>query len=243
MAGGDARASKIELPAHETRGYFKPSMRLCLLILVGTAASAFSQTDDRQAAYRQLRDEARAASLIEKVSKDIDNEHYEAALAKAEEALKLNPNDPVTLNAHGAALTELGRYEEAAHSLDAAIAANPDAFPPLYNLSETLVLQKKYRDAAEQFRALQRRFGAMPILKYKLYFCYALDGQQDKAAAALKSLIHPMDGPAWYYGHALENLIAGNKAEARRLQAVAEAIHPKEVKTYRETLRSAGLLK
>lgn len=219
-------------------------MRLCLLILLGTMAAAAAQAGgDRQAAYRQLRDEARLATLVDAVTKNINEQRYAEALKKADEALKLKPGDAVTLNARGAALTELGRYEEAVQSLNAAVAAAPDSFPPQYNLGEALALQKKYGDAADQFVVLQTRFGTMPILKYKIYICYALDGQKDKAAAALKALASPMDGPAWYYAHAVDEFLSGRKSEARSLLDVADAIHPDEVKTYRETLGDTGLLK
>jgi tetratricopeptide (TPR) repeat protein len=236
------RASKIELPATEGRGYLEPSMRLCVLILIGTAATAFPQ-NARDAAYDKLRNDVRATKLVEQVSEDLKAHRYEAALKKADEAATLRPGDSVTLNARGAALSRLRRFGEAETALKAAVTADPKAFPPQYNLAEMLYLQKNYLDAVSALTSLQNRFGAQPLIKYDIYVCSALGGLKEQTADALAAMRYPQDGAAWYYAQAVDRLLAGKKAEAKRLMKIADAIHQEDAQPYRDTLVDVGLIK
>lgn len=219
-------------------------MRLCLLILIGTLSGGGTQAaGSPAAAYESLRDDARVTKLVKEVDSDIKARRYDEALKKADEAAALRPEDPAALNAKGAALTELKRFDEAAKALDAAAAADPKAFAPQFNRGEILFLQKKYLDAALLFSELQDHFGALPLLKYKIYLCYALDGSKDRANEALASMRYPQDGEAWYFAYAAARLLDGNRGEAKRLIATADAINPKETAAYHDTLRETDLLK
>ena len=219
-------------------------MRSWVLILSGILAAAFPlAAGTREDAYADLRNEAHATKLIDQASADIKAHRYEAALKKADEALALQPGNAIALNARGAALTELRRFPEAEKALDAAVAADPKSFPQQFNQGELLALQKKYSDATVQFDVLQGRFGPLPILKYKIYLCYALNNQPDRAAEALANLRFPQDGAAWYFAQAADRLMAGKKSEANRYISAAEAIDDENAQTYRDTLVDAGLLK
>lgn len=213
--------------------------------LFAATAVAASPADDaaRRDALDRLSKEARTETLLLLSAEDIKAHRYDQALKRADEALVLSPGNAVALNTRGAALTELRRYEEATKVLESAAAAAPEAFAPQYNQGEVLFLQKKYPEAAEHFANLQLRFGQTPILKYKLYLCYALSGKKDLAAQRLKIMRYPADGAAWYFANAVDLLQTGRAAEARRLVAAAESIHEDETVTYRDTLVEAGLLK
>ncbi|MGH8046643.1 MAG: hypothetical protein ACREKL_05320 [Chthoniobacterales bacterium] len=217
-------------------------MRLCVLILIGTAAAAFAQ-DKRETAYDQLRDDARATKLVEQVADDIKAHRYEDALKKANEAATLRPADAVTLNARGAALSRLRRYAEAESALKAAVTADPKAFPPQYNLAEELYLQKKYFDALAALKTLVSRFGPLPILKYDIYLCSLLCGLKQQSSSALAEMHFPQDGAAWYYAHAADLLMAGKKNEAKKLMKIADHIDADDAQPYRETLMDLELLK
>ncbi|MDD5198882.1 MAG: tetratricopeptide repeat protein [Terrimicrobiaceae bacterium] len=220
-------------------------MRRCIpyLLALASAAAAPAGAVSRDEAFARLRDEARVAKLEEQSADDVKNHRYEVALKKAIEADALRPGNPIILNTKGAALTELGRYDEATKALEAAVAADPQAFQPQFNQGEMLSLQKKYSDAAVQFTVLLSRFGAIPIIKYKIYLCYVLTGQKNLASDALRTMRYPEDGAAWYFAHAVDRLQAGQRSEALRLLAAADAIHHEEAQTYRDTLRGTGLLK
>lgn len=220
-------------------------MRRCLalLLLAATAAvAAPTPPADRDAAFERIQRDARASRLLDLAADDIKNKRLDAALAHALEAEKLRPNDAAVLNTKGAALTELRRFDDARVALEAALVADPNGFAPQYNLGEILALQKRYSDAAVHFTVLESRFGALPLLKYKIYLCHALGGNTERAAERLRQMRYPEDGAAWYFAQAVALAQAGKKREARELVAAAAAIHPKEVDTYRDTLRDSELL-
>jgi predicted Zn-dependent protease len=220
---------------------------LALLLLafatLARAQSASPAPADREAAYERLRDQELFSKLIEQAGDDLKKRHYQAALKKAETAKKLAPGNAEALNAQGAALVELKRYDEAAKALAAAVAADPNSLPPRYNQAEMLAMQKKYADAAAEFGLLETQFGPQPLLKYKIFLCKLLAGDTDDAAAELRGLRYPEDGAAWYFAHIADQLAAGQRSEAKRLLAAAKAIHGDETITYLESLQESGLLK
>jgi tetratricopeptide (TPR) repeat protein len=56
----------------------------------------------------------------------------EEALADCNEALRLAPDDPATLDSRGFTYLKLGRFEQAIGDYDAALARNPRASGSLY---------------------------------------------------------------------------------------------------------------
>lgn len=197
----------------------------------------------RDAAYERLRDQELFSKLIEQAGDDLKKRHYQAALKKADAAEKLAPGNAEALNAQGAALVELKRYDEAAKALDAAVAADPNSLPPRYNQAEMLAMQKKYADAAAEFGRLETQFGILPLLKYKIFLCKLLAGDADDAADELRRMRYPEDGAAWYFAFIADRLKAGQRGEAKRLLTAAKAIHGDETATYLESLQESGLLK
>ncbi len=219
-------------------------MRLRVLIFTGVISAALAAAEaDQNPAFAGLRKDARLTKLLAEGDAEIKDHRYDEALKKVDEAAQIHPDDPAVLNARGAVLTELKRYDEAEKDIDSAIAADPKAFAPQFNRGEIMFLQKKYSDAALQFSELQASFGAIPLLKFKLYLCYALDNRKETARDALAQMRYPQDGVAWYFAYGVARLLEGKPREGQRLFAVANAIDPKETPTYRDTLRDADLLK
>jgi tetratricopeptide (TPR) repeat protein len=217
-----------------------------LLLAFATLAQAQPATPapaGRDAAYERLRDQELFSKLLEQTGNDLKKRHYQAALKKAEAAEKLAPGNAEALNAQGAALVELKRYDEAAKALADAVAADPNSLPARYNQAEMLAMQKKYDDAAADFALLETQFGPQPLIKYKIFLCKLLAGDTDDAETALRRMRYPEDGAAWYFAHVADRLKAGQRGEAKRLLSAAEAIHGDETATYLETLQESGLLK
>jgi tetratricopeptide (TPR) repeat protein len=217
-------------------------MRLSLVILASLAVLAHAK-ESREAAVSTLQKEARAKVLVEGIADDIAARHYDRALKKADEALRLRPDDPVVLNARGAALSRLRRFDEAKAAFEICVKADPQSFPARYNLAEILALQKNHLDALGEFLALRSAFGASPLLKFNIYMCYAAAGRKEDAAAALDAMLYPLDGAAWYYAHAADRFRAGKPAEARRLMKIADAIHGDDAASYRDWLVDFELTK
>lgn len=212
------------------------------LLLAAAGPLAAEPVPAADAALDRIQNEARVDRLLELAAGELREKRLEAALRHIEEAAAVRPNDPVILNTKGAILIEMRRFPEARTVLGQAVAADPASFAPQYNLGEILALEKKYAEAAEHYKGLEARFGDVPLLRFKIYICARQAGKTDEARERLLTLSYPGDGAAWYFAHAVDQLDRKHRAEARRLIAAAEAIHPKDSETYHQTLKDADLL-
>lgn len=190
-------------------------MRIVALLIAASAASAQSSSPE------QLFRDAVAAQ-----------QHGDDALAvrKYQELLKRYP-DAVEVRANlGAALSTLGRYDEAIEQYRAVLAKKDN---PNLRLNLALAYYKKgdLREAAQQLNTLDRAQPGDTRVATLLADCYSRLGQDEKAIAVLRPVeaAHPDDlAVAWllgsaliHAGHAREGLdrvdrVAreGNKAEA-----------------------------
>jgi tetratricopeptide (TPR) repeat protein len=82
------------------------------------------------------------------------------ALAAAEEALKLSPNDAGATHSRGAALLKLGRAQEALALFDALLAGGVDGPAVHLNRGKALLALKREREARDAFAEGVRRFPA-----------------------------------------------------------------------------------
>lgn len=71
--------------------------------------------------------------LNTQVMKLAQNNNYTKCLEILQEAEKLDPKDPLTLQNKGHILSKLGRYDEALKNFDIVIANNPKLASPYYN--------------------------------------------------------------------------------------------------------------
>jgi tetratricopeptide (TPR) repeat protein len=218
-------------------------MRLGVLACLLLSAALAWADPPRNAAYERVRSESELNLLLDQCAKFQKEHRYDQALKAADHAVSLAPKNPLALNAKGAVLTQMRRFEEARKIFDEAIAIDPDGLPPQFNEAEIFSMEKKYAEAAIAFHALTARFGSVPVLKFKVYLCYALAGEGDHAAEALAQINYPADGPAWYFAQAASQLLSHNNAEGRRLITTGSAIYPDEGDEYLESLHDSGLLK
>ena len=218
-------------------------MRLGVLaFLLSFAALAWADSP-QNAAYERVRNEGEVNLLLDQCSKLQKEHRYDQALNIADKAVSLAPKNAFVLNAKGAVLTQMRRFDEARKIFDEAIAIDPAGLPPQFNEAEILAMEKKYSEAAIAFNALTARFGNLPVLKFKVYLCYALAGEESHAAEALAKIDYPADGPAWYFSQAASQLLSHKDAEARRLIATGNAIYPDEGDEYLQSLHDTGLVK
>lgn len=219
------------------------ALSLALIFALSSLQAEEKAPVDRNAAYERVRDTEKLGMLIERAGTNISDGKSEAALADATLAVELEPENPSALNAKAAALIDLQRYDEATPLLEEALRNDPDHFPALFNRAEVLLLQRKYSDAAVEFRMLYSKFPNNPLVKFKVYLSYHLAGRDDIAHDVLNSLRFTFDGPAWYYAQAASKFIANDPRGARKLIRTAKAIHPEDAGRYEEALEEAGLLK
>lgn len=218
------------------------ALLLVLLLAVPSIRAAESQSISRNAAYERIRDSANVSKQVKKTGELIQSGELDAALALAEEALRTEPGNAETLNAKAAVLIEMGKYDDAAELLAEAERIAPDFLVARFNHAEALLLQKNYWDAAYEFLTLHRNSPENSLIKFKLYIAYHLAGRDDLAEQFLESMRYPIDGPAWYYSHAAEDLLNDEPKKARRLMKAARAIHPDEAGQYDRALQKIGLL-
>jgi tetratricopeptide (TPR) repeat protein len=173
-------------------------MRIVALIVAGGAAWAQSSSPD------QIFRDAVAAQ-----------QHGDDGLAvrKYQELLKSYP-DSVEVRANlGAALSKLGRYDEAIVQYRAVLAKKDNAGLRL-NLALAYYKKGAWRDAAQQLNTLRAAQPDDTRVATLLADCYANLGQDEQAIAALKPVEaeHPDDlAVAWLLGSAL--IRAGHQRE------------------------------
>ncbi|MCC6262888.1 MAG: tetratricopeptide repeat protein [Bryobacterales bacterium] len=80
----------------------------------------------------------------------------EAALASAEKALSLEPDDPVSVFLYAQALSDLRRYPEAVEAYGQVLALQPDSPMALNNLGNVMRAIDRHEEAAELYRMALR---------------------------------------------------------------------------------------
>ena len=109
---------------------------------------------------------------------------YERALAQADRAIAINPNDELNFNVRGSILIYAGRPSEAISWLQASLRLDPANAPASVGLGVANYFLKQYGDAIEAFdRALARDPGRVnQLLAHPLLAaCYARLGRMDEA--------------------------------------------------------------
>jgi Flp pilus assembly protein TadD len=103
---------------------------------------------------------------------------WEEALRAADEGLTLDPDDDICLNNRAAALTKLGRHDEAARTLEGTLEKHPEDAHTHANRGWTLLHENEPRKAIEHFRESLRldpnsewaRLGLIEALRAKNWF-------------------------------------------------------------------------
>ncbi len=215
------------------------------IILLATAPLPAAETTlSRDEAFREIQSEEVTVSILEQASDDLEAKRYEEALAKLDAIPSEQiESDPALLNARGAALVQLGRGDDASIVFNQVLQLDPTFFPARFNQGEILFQEGKYEEAATHFLGMAQQSGSNPLLKFKLFLSYLLAGNKLRADTALRDIRFPLDGPAWYFARAAEQLQAGDTAAGRRLAKAGRKIHTDDAASYVESLEDAGLLK
>jgi tetratricopeptide (TPR) repeat protein len=228
-----------------------PPLLLCALV---ASASLLAQPSpsptpegapalSRNEAFRKIQAEASGREIVAKASDELDAKRYDAALTLLDSVPgALRDADPALLNARGAALVHLNRIDEAATAFQQSLQIDPTFFPARFNVGEVLFQQEKYAEAASHFRGMINDSGNNPLLKFKLYLCLLLAGNETSADFALRNIRFPLDGPAWYFAQAASQASQGEKSKARDLAVTGRKLHPDEAASYAESLADAKLL-
>jgi tetratricopeptide (TPR) repeat protein len=140
---------------------------------------------------------------------------FAAALAKLDEAEKLQPKVAEAANLRGAVMVEEKKYEEGARLFREALALNPKLYSAKFNLAELPFLQKKYAEARTAFEALRAENPKDELVQFKIFLTYLLEKNDEAAKAELEKIKFPSDTPAYYFAHAAWDFAHGNDAGAK----------------------------
>ncbi|MGC1480487.1 MAG: tetratricopeptide repeat protein [Chthoniobacterales bacterium] len=219
-----------------------PFLVLFALVVVTPARSVAETELSRDEAFRKIQSNAVIAATLQEASDAVDAKRPEEALALLDNLgdSQIEANVGL-LNARGATLVELDRYDEARQIFQRALAIEPDSFPVRYNLGEILFQEGNYEGAAAHFRSMSPDDGGNSLVKFKLFLCYLL-ADDIRADFALRNIRFPLDGPAWYFAQAAQAAHAGDTARGRRLAHVGSKIHDETAPNYAESLEDARLL-
>jgi Flp pilus assembly protein TadD len=173
---------------------------------------------------------------------------YFDALAKLDEAQKLDPNDANIPNVRGAIylVPALRRYDEAKTEFEKALELQKGALAPQFNLAELQFVQHKFPEAEAAFSKLLEEFPKLPLavrhlVNFKLLISLVKQEKLDAAEKVMKDNFTFMDDtPAYYYSKAALAFQRKNEAEAQEWLIKAGVIFKQaETSAYVDSLMEA----
>lgn len=157
-------------------------------------------------------------------AQDLQSRHrYYDALSKLDEAAKLDDKDPNIPNIRGAIylVPAVREFDKAEEEFRKALALQPDALAPKFNLAELLFVKHEFGKAEAAFAVLLTEFPKLMqqvrhLIVYKVLVSQAEQKQFDKAEKTLKDNFTFMDDtPAYYFSKAAIAFASGKEAEAK----------------------------
>jgi Flp pilus assembly protein TadD len=183
----------------------------------------------------------RLAALLRQATAAYERGNYQGAVDVLAGLSGSFANDLSVLNLRAAALTKIGRHEEAMKIFSGILEVKPDYFPAAFNLAEVRLLAGDREGALEAFRQLRRRDPRNELLRFKVFLCLATLGRDEEAAKVSRAMSAAGLTPSWYYAQAVVARRSGDEAKAREHLRAARAIYGDQgCLIYDEALETAG---
>jgi len=185
-------------------------------------------------------------------AQDLQGRHrYFDALAKLDEAERIAPKDGNVFNIRGAIylVPAVREFDKAEEQFKKALAIDPSALAPQFNLAELLFVKHSFPEAEVAFLKLLNDFPKIQmqvrhLIVFKALASQTLQGKIKEAEATQKTYFTFMDDtPAYYFAKA--SVAFGNKKddEAKEWMEKANAIFkPQENAPYLDSLMEARLI-
>lgn len=199
--------------------------RLAVALLLALFSTAGAQQATPDPAADPLLMQRRLALVLRQSTQHYEAGEYEAAFERLSSLQGAAGQDLSVLNLRGAILTKLGQHEEAAALFRSILATDPNYFPAAFNLGEVEFLRGDYAGALEVFQGMRRRDQRNELVRFKVFLCHLLLGQEEDAQKMAKGLIPAGSTPAWYYAQAMIARKAGDEKVAKKHLAVGRAIY------------------
>jgi tetratricopeptide (TPR) repeat protein len=169
-----------------------PVLGLVALLLTSSLAYADSKNDPKKS-YN---------AVINKASRDLTDGKIDDAAKDAEQAKKLDPNNPETANLLGIVASKKKDYTEAISQFNRALTENPKFYTAKFNLADILMLQGDYDQARTILEDLRQVDPKSEVVQFRLALNYVLANQTDKAMSLIDVMDFPGKTPAYYYARA-----------------------------------------
>jgi len=154
--------------------------------------------------YAESKTEAKKSydAIVSKASRDLNDGKIDDAANDAQQATKLDPDNPETANLLGIIATKKKDYSEAVAQFNRALTENPKFYTAKFNLTDALMLQGNYDQARSILEDLHQVDPKSEIIQFKLALDYVMANQPDKAMALIDEMDFPGKTPAYYYARA-----------------------------------------
>ena len=155
-------------------------------------------------AYAESKNEAKKSydSVVNKASRDLTDGKVDDATRDAEQAEKLDPNNPETANLLGIVASKKKDYPEAISQFNRALTENPKFYTAKFNLVDVLLMKGDYDQARTMLADLSQIDPKSEIVQFKFALSYVLDGKTDDAMSFIDTMDFPGKTPAYYYARA-----------------------------------------
>ena len=160
------------------------------------------------AAERTEKTKAFARSKFEQSQQAFRQRDFATALKLVDEADKVNPNQPATLNLRGEILMQQGQFDDAEAAFKKAAKLDPKLRDAQYNLAQIPFKKKEYAKARDRFETLYKRIPggdknqAAELIKFKIYMTLLMEGKESRAHSMMEEFQFTGDTPALYYAQA-----------------------------------------
>jgi len=155
-------------------------------------------------AYADSKNEAKKSydSVINKASRDLTDGKIDDAAKDAEQAVKLDPDNPETANLLGIVASKKKDYTEAVTQFNRALTENPKFYTAKFNLADALMMQGSYDQARSILGDLLEVDPKSEIVHFRLALTYVLSNRTDEAMSLIDMMDFPGKTPAYYYARA-----------------------------------------
>ena len=160
------------------------------------------------AAERTEKTKAFARSKFEQSQQAFRQRDFATALKLVDEAEKVYPNQPATLNLRGEILMQQVKFDDAEVAFKKAAKLDPKLRDAQYNLAQIPFKKKEYAKARDRFETLYKRIPggdknqAAALLKFKIYMTLLMEGKESRAHSMMEEFQFTGDTPALYYAQA-----------------------------------------
>src|SRR5215469_3100656 len=188
---GGRASSRAAVGAKRARRRALPVLGLIAVLM--TASFTYAETkNDAKKSYD---------AVVTKASRDLTDGKIDEAAKDAQQADKLDPNNPETANLLGIVASKKKDYPEAISQ---------------FNLVDVLMMKGDYDQARSILSDLSQIDPKSEVVQFKFALSYVLDNQTDEAMSFIDQMDFPGKTPAYYYARAAVWLKKGLTKDANQ---------------------------